>query len=242
MIRVLIAAALLVIASQEPARERSLDVAHTAHSLRGFVVDAQTGSPVRRARVIAAGPGDTRVAAVSDAQGRFVMADVPAGRYTLSVSKPGHLTSAYGQTRHGAPGIPIDVPGEIADAELRMTISRGGVIPGRIVDERGEPVPLAQVRALQYKYEPMGRRLSWAAAEGSNSATDDLGGFRLYGLPPGRYFVVAIGPPFPLPAALGPGTDVRLPLMTYFPNTTDAGSAQPIVVAAGKETPPIASP
>ena len=228
MIRSLIAAALLVAASQQRA----------GHSLGGFVIDAQTGSPVRRAQVVASSADGNRVAIASDAQGRFQLRELPAGKYMLSISKPGYLTSVYGQARHGAPGLAIDVPGAIAEADVTVTIARGGVIPGRIVDERGDPVPLAQVRALQYKYEAAGRRLTWAAAQGSNPTTDDLGGFRLYGLPPGRYYVVATGPAVPS-IPIVPGTEVRLPLTTYYPNTSDAANAQPIYVEAGKDTPPI---
>jgi hypothetical protein len=228
VIRSLITGALLALVSQE----------RVVHSLHGYVIDAQTGSPVRRALVVASSPDGNRVNASSDAEGRFELRELVAGKYTLSASKPGYLTSVYGQARHGGPGIPIDVPGQIADAAVKMTIFRGGVIPGRIVDERGEPVPLAQVRALQYKYNAAGRQLSLASAQGSSRTTDDLGSFRLYGLTPGRYFVVATGPVVPS-IPLTPGVDVRLPLTTYYPNTADAASAQPILVEAGKDTPPI---
>ena len=243
MIRLLIATALLVTSSQAGTREQSPGDARGLHSIRGSVVDAQSGAPVRRAQVTATRRSGDRVTAVSDAQGRFLVGGVPPGTYTLSVSKPGYLSSSYGQLRPGAPGIPLDVPSEIANGDLKMTIFRGGVIPGRVVDERGEPVPLAQVRALQYQYEHGGRRLSWAAAQGSNPFTDDRGGFRLYGLPPGRYFVVATAGamsssmiPVPPPPVV---PDIRVPMMTYFPNTTDAANAQPITVTAGKETPAI---
>jgi hypothetical protein len=71
---------------------------------------AATGSPVRRAQVRAMsmegrGGGVTS----TDAEGRYEIRDLPAGRYNLTATKGGFVQSMYGQKRAGEPGTPIDL-------------------------------------------------------------------------------------------------------------------------------------
>ena len=66
-----------------------------------------------------------------------------------------------------------------------VALPRGSVIAGRITDEFGEPIAMAQVQAQRYQYRPGGqRRLTFAG--GPFVMTDDLGQFRVYGLMPGE--------------------------------------------------------
>ncbi len=57
-------------------------------SVAGLVVDATTGAPIERARVSLDGHPKSR--ALSNAQGRFVLADLPAGHGVLEVSLVGY--------------------------------------------------------------------------------------------------------------------------------------------------------
>jgi hypothetical protein len=57
-------------------------------SIAGLVVDATTGAPVERARISLDGLRKAR--ALSNANGRFVLADLPAGRGVLEVSLVGY--------------------------------------------------------------------------------------------------------------------------------------------------------
>ena len=66
---------------------------------------------------------------------------------------------------------------------------RGSVIAGRIVDEFGEPVADATVSRRCASSGPSGRRRLVNA--GRIAQTNDLGQFRMYGLPPGDYYVSA---------------------------------------------------
>jgi hypothetical protein len=61
------------------------------------------------------------------------------------------------------------------------------VLAGRITDELGEPYPGVRVDAIGTRYG-LGRRMPFPAAV---ATTDDLGQFRLAGLPPGAYYVAA---------------------------------------------------
>jgi hypothetical protein len=166
-------------------------------SISGTVTVAGTGEPARRARLSlseiplnASGPV-TRVSrsAATDDHGRFLFAGLPAGRFTLSVSKPGHVTISYGQRQAGSgrPGTPIQL-GEDERFEAHLQIPRGGVLTGTVLDELGEATPGTNVRALRYVFQNGARTLQ----QGGTASTDDRGIFRIYGLQPGDYVICAL--------------------------------------------------
>lgn len=61
--------------------------------MRGIIVAADNGTPIRRAqvRIISPEARETRVS-TTDSQGRFEIKELPAGRYTMTVSKAGFVT------------------------------------------------------------------------------------------------------------------------------------------------------
>src|SRR5688572_23670611 len=167
-------------------------------SVSGTVVVAGTGQPARRARVtLNATEGGGSRTAMTDEEGRYAFNELAAGRYTISVSKTGHVGVTYGQTRPGRPGTPIQLTdGQKFAANLQLP--RGSVITGTVVDEYGEATAGTQVRVMRYVMQG-GRRTLQQAGNGS---TDDRGIYRVYGLQPGDYIVAA------LPRNVGPGVDV----------------------------------
>jgi hypothetical protein len=217
--------------------------------IRGFVVDAQTGAPLRGA-IVRAGmrpPASAsanvstvfRGEAIADTEGRFEIRDVPAGSYSLSAMRTGYLPMTYGQRRPQGPGTLVDIGDAQTLEKITIAMFKGGVIAGRVFDEFGEPVAGAQVRALQYRFDGGARRLTPANAPGGSASTDDLGGFRLYGLEAGQFYVSArpqnqfqMGPQSAIEPRNGPTT-------TFFPDSLDPSGAQRLAVAAGKETGPI---
>ena len=206
------------------------------HTLTGIVVDAETGSPVRRVRVRALGSGQELPGGESDAEGRFAITGLSPGKYIVAAFKGGYLNSSYGQARHGGPGLPVTVPSQ--NGVLKLAISRGGVISGRVLDESGEPAINAPVHALRFTYSANGRQLSPVASEGARASTDDQGAFRLFALPPGDYYIVTRAAQTPAVGA-PVNASARQPVTTYYPNAIDASSAQPIRVVSGEERPPI---
>jgi hypothetical protein len=167
-------------------------------SITGTVTVAGTGDPARRARVTVSGgsgiPGEQRLSrsATTDEHGRFFLPSLPAGRYTLSVSKPGHVTMSYGQRQAGSgrPGTPIQL-GEQERFEAHLQLPRGGVLTGTVLDELGEATPGTPVRALRYVIQNGQRTLQ----QGGTGSTDDRGVFRIYNLQPGEYVVCAMPRP-----------------------------------------------
>jgi hypothetical protein len=158
-------------------------------TISGTVVIAGAGTPVRRARVSVAAP-ELRGgrSTVTDEQGRFSFQALPAGRFTLTASKSGFVDIAYGATRAGRPGTPV----QLADGQnltaLTIAMPRGSVITGIVVDEHGEPAPGTPVRALRYVMQTGERRLQ----QGGQDQTDDRGMYRIFQLQPGEYIVNAI--------------------------------------------------
>jgi protocatechuate 3,4-dioxygenase beta subunit len=168
-------------------------------AISGSVVVTGTGQPARRARVTLNGSegGGSRTA-MTDEEGRYAFADLGAGRYSLSVSKTGHVGVTFGQTRPGRPGTPIQLTdGQKFTANLQLP--RGSVITGTVLDEYGEPAPGTQVRVMRYVMQG-GRRTLQQSGSG---ATDDRGIYRVYGLQPGDYIVSAV------PRNAGPAMDVQ---------------------------------
>src|SRR5436309_180677 len=180
--------------SQRPSRDSSAqqqkDTPPTPTGrITGRVVTADGGKPVKRARVFVTAaelPGGRGV--LTDDSGVFDLTELPAGRYTLTVSKSGFVSLSYGQRRPLQAGTPL----QLGDGEqlkgVDFRLPRGGVIAGRILDEEGEPVPGATVRVMRYQYQQGDRRL----AQAGSGQTDDRGQYRVWGLMPGDYYVNAL--------------------------------------------------
>jgi hypothetical protein len=210
-----------------PGRGRGQQVQGTA-SIRGLVTSADTNSPVRRAQVRATSP-DTRSSRLSttDADGRFELRDLPAGRWTISAAKGGFVTQQFGQ-RHPFEAVePID----LADGQritANFTLSRGSAITGRVSDEFGDPITGARVQVLRSQVQQGRRRL---VPTTGGAQTDDTGSFRVFGLAPGEYYVSAS-----LQAAPADSSDNPVSYApTYFPGTASVADAQRLTLTLGAE-------
>src|SRR5262245_48889792 len=81
-----------------------------AGRISGRVLTADSGRPVKRARVFVTAaelPGGR--GALTDDTGLFELSDLPAGRYTLTVSKSGFVSLSYGQRRPLQAGTPLQL-------------------------------------------------------------------------------------------------------------------------------------
>ena len=157
--------------------------------IRGRVVAADSGTPVRRAQVRAQS-GELRANRLvsTDAQGRFEFKDLPAGRWNLTASKAGYMTLRFGQKRSFEAGSPIEISEGQLMERADFSLPRGAAITGRVFDEFGDPVANARVQVLRYQMVQGQRRLNPA---GGGDQTDDTGAYRIYGLAPGDYYVSA---------------------------------------------------
>ena len=203
--------------------------------LRGQVVAADTGAPIRRAQVRVSAPEaqDTRMT-TTDEQGRFELKELVGGRYTVTASKGGFVSLQYGQRRPSERGTPVDLPAGQTLEKVVIGLPRGSVIAGRVVDEFGEPLTGAQVTVQRYTYVNGVRQLRQA---GQGDRTDDQGAFRVFGLPPGEYYVSATLRDDRGPRAFNNDDDVPTSgyAPTYYPGTTSAAGAQRVTVNLGEE-------
>jgi hypothetical protein len=70
-------------------------------AVRGRVFAADSGKPLRRARIMLQAPelgGENRTTS-TNAEGKFELKDLPAARYNVVVSRSGYLQLRYGQRR-----------------------------------------------------------------------------------------------------------------------------------------------
>jgi len=170
----------VVQANGQPPRDARLATGHSA--IRGRVLASDGGQPLRRATV-RINAAELRVArtAFTDADGRYDFRDLPAGRYSISASKPTFVNWSYGQTLPNGPGKPIALSDNQTADNVDMRLLRGAVITGRVLDEFGEPVPNAAVTALRRQYQQGQSRLSPA---GDRAQANDIGDYRIFGLAP----------------------------------------------------------
>ena len=211
--------------------------------ITGRVLSTDTGAPLRRAQVRLSAPEIGVKMALTDAEGRFEFKELPAGRFTLNASKSGYVNVQYGQTRPFESGRPIELADKQVLGKADIGMPRGGVISGRIVDEFGEALPDAVVSAMRQSWSNGRRRL---LPTGRTDQTNDLGQFRMYGLPPGEYYVSAtlrntdvmmmdatlLGGPSSGASGSAPASGYA---PTYFPGTTAAANAQRVTVTIGQE-------
>ncbi len=204
--------------------------------LRGTVVAADTGAPLRKADVRVFGnAGQGSRQATTDDQGRFDLRELAGGRYTLTAAKNGFISLQYGQRRPAERGTPIDLAvGQTLD-RITLALPRGGVVAGRMTDEAGEPAIGAQVQVLRYAFARGGRRLQPA---GRGDATDDQGSFRIYGLNAGDYYVSATlrtGSMMMMANGRPAQDDQQGYAPTYYPGTPSRSDAERVTVAVGQE-------
>lgn len=218
-------------------------------SISGIVSAAETGRPLKRARVVVAGAGAARQArpALSDERGRFQVSGLPAGEYTISATKAGYVDVMFGQRRAMGNGTPVQIADGQQLSNINLQLPLGGVITGRVLDEDGEPLARSFVSVLRYQYVQGARRLVMAG----NDQSDDRGQFRVYGLPPGEYYVSASGGPtfdrfLTRVAETGSNAGVADDAAakvdyapTYYPGVASLTEASRVKLAIGQELPGI---
>ena len=129
-------------------------------TLRGHVFAADSGQPLRKAQVrIFAGEIRENRMATTDANGSYEFTEVRAGRYTISASKGSYVNVSYGQQRPTDAPKPLEILDNQTVERVDLTLPRGSVVTGRIVDEYGEPAPEIQVAAQRYQFINGQRRL-----------------------------------------------------------------------------------
>jgi hypothetical protein len=202
--------------------------------IRGRVTAADTSRPLRRVRVTVTAPelGGTPRNISTDADGRYEFRGLPAGRYRVTAARSGYLTLQYGQRRPLEQGVPLQVLDGQSVAAVDFVLPRMGVITGRVLDDLGDPIEAVTVMALRLRFWEGRRQL--VPTGGGFAFTDDAGEYRVLGLVPGTYYVMATTrEAWTVNEDGTPRTMGYAP--TYFPGTTNTAMAGRITVGLGQE-------
>ena len=191
--------------------------------IAGSVRSATTGEPLRSALIslhLSSTPRGFSRTTTSGLQGGFVFLGLPAGQYNLTVRKSGYRTPRGSAAR-------LTLRDEQQVSNLVFQLWPQGAISGRVVDSEGEPVPEAQVRAYVLLHQETGVKLSFAGKAKSN----DLGEYRIYGLPAGNYLAEVWPPREGTPA----GEYYAATAAAFYPNAPAPAQALPVKVRWGGE-------
>jgi Carboxypeptidase regulatory-like domain len=170
--------------------------------------------------------------------GKFSFTDLGPGTYRIMISANGFAPQQYGQRAPNTLGTPITITaaGEQIN-NIVIALSPAAAVTGRITDENGQPAVDVPVQLLHVLYNPQGKIFQPI----TTSTANDRGEYRLYGIPPGRYYLVAGSGPNLLGALAiaRPPTLNRAPPVTYavsyYPGVTDLNQSSVIQLSAGAE-------
>jgi 5-hydroxyisourate hydrolase-like protein (transthyretin family) len=230
--------------SQAPGNSKDAKEKEETCRISGMVLKAMDGAPLKGATVRLENGEDHEhtIATKTAGDGRFELRNVPAGRYKVIVSRNGYVEMEHGQKKLSDPGAAFTLSPGQTRTDFLFKLIPAAVIAGRVFNEDGEPEPNASVTASRETYQE-GRKTLTPFAQQS---TDDLGAFRLFGLPPGRYFVSAmerqwgkvVGDKEFSGAPSQAGSEQGY-AKTYYPGTPDLARAAAINVKEGDEIPGI---
>ena len=204
------------------------DIPTPTYVVEGTVINSVTGEPIRAALVqIQIGQ---QISLLTGPDGKFHFDGVPQSQLTINVRKPGFFTeqeisqgSITNQLIQVGPGM----------KPVTMKLIPEAVIYGRITDSDGDPIQNLQIM-LVHASIVNGQR-TWQRT--GSAQTKDDGEFRLFGLPPGTYYLRTQSRPA---ANLRVGANSQTAPggypTNYYPGTTDLDSATAITVEPAKET------
>jgi len=202
-------------------------------TVRGQIVQEVGGAPIRKANIRFfsigphAGSEDVEYSAITDAEGRFEFDDVKPGTYRVAYDRAGFVDA---EKRHHGDGMRLSLePGREVKDFFHMVPA--AVIMGKVLDSDGDPVAKVDVAAIPYPRNVHG-------IEGAGAYTNELGEFRIGGLPPKRYLLMA-QPVFELARAVQSAKkaekDAPVYAATYYPSTIEENQAIPLALRAGDE-------
>jgi len=189
-----------------------------AATIRGTVVENQTGHPLARATVglqPVAGSSGAGMSVHTDSYGRFEFQAVPAGSYLISAARLAFAPVQFGQKRWHSAGVPLTVAADDAPS-LSIRLPRYGAIEGSVLDENEVGLPEHNVAVYTNTRPP--KLLARAR-------TDDRGVYRLFGLLPGSYLV----------RTLAKANEDTTYLPTFFRDVTTVEQARAVEVALDQQ-------
>jgi hypothetical protein len=149
-------------------------------SVQGIVTRSGGSEPLSKAIVELrpeSNDNDILSSMTTDEDGRFIFQPVSAGRYRLTVRRAGY----------SRPPMSITVVAGQPFTAVQLPMALTAAISGTVFDKDGQPAGNLVVQALKATY-PQGVRVLTPV---QTAFTNDLGEYRLFWLPQGRYYVKA---------------------------------------------------
>lgn len=220
-----------IASAQTPPRDPQVVAKEGSATLRGRVVGADTGAPLRETPVsIAAVHGGFQQATFTDSNGQFEFATLVADEYRIRVligAGSARYLPLSDSLESALPLVRVSENQVLDGIEIRL--KPAAAISGRVVDEYGEPLAFTTIRVLQ---RLAGGRHRPAGGQTLPVQTDDHGRFRVFGLSPGTYVLSA--DPTSIRTTVSAARATRL-LPTYFPGTANITEAAVIDLTYGQE-------
>jgi hypothetical protein len=214
---------LLLALSPVPAFGAQFAQGAASYPIRGTVLNAVTGAPIRGALVQIYANRQRSV--LTGADGSFQFADVPAGTVNLNVQKPGFFTAQAIQSPRAQASFAISGPDQ---PPVVLKLIPEGVISGQVSGDGGEPVEDLSVRILAERIEN-GKKTRVIL---KGATTDEQSEYRIADLQPGKYFVFVASNN--IEAFNSTQQGARGYGATFYPNGNDFATAKPVEVAAGQ--------
>jgi len=211
----------------------------TAHpddtcALRGKVVSSVDGTPLGGAMVQVS--GERAQSTMTSTEGAFVFPSLKPGDFAVQAIKPGYFTASQ-LNPSSVPAFHIRVDASTGPVVLKLIPE--GVVSGRILDENGEPVEGMQVWLQPTKASASSTTVLTKPSNGLE--TNEIGEYRIAGVRPGSYLLIASGEQGPQmgwqegfteESEAVRQTERSYPI-TYYPGTLSRSQAIPIQVKAG---------
>ncbi len=242
----------------QPAAPVSPAVVQSGFTIAGVIVNAGTSAPISKAVVQIASTTNRSEnrEVVTGLDGRFSFSNLPAHKFSLTVTRQSGSPQAY--LSHGSFSSAILTGPDQDTSNIVFRFQMPGTLAGTVLDESNEPVRNATVHLFSHQVDAEGiKRLVSAGS----STTRSSGQFRSSHLMPGEYIVGVSAQPWFAESQRGLGRRMQrgssfdtssAPVgspeakadsqfdvaysFTYYPGVSDYASASPVVIKEGGES------
>ena len=208
----------------------SVDAQARSGSIAGTVTLA--GKPAKRVQVVvwissnSIDPKPKFNTGSTDDEGRYVISGLAAGKYAIAPYQPAN--SLPERTMFDSGNKSVTLNENEAATGIDFNLAAGGVITGRVVGPDGRPLIEQRITL-----ENVDSKQSLGGIFGGDMyRTDDRGIYRLYGLPAGRYYVVAGDANTSNTITIGLNSARSSP-RTYYPGVTEKTDAKVVELSEG---------
>jgi hypothetical protein len=204
-------------------------------TILGQIVLQPGGQPLKKVAILIFSDDEEHsYAALSDAEGHVKIEDVKPGHYNVHIERNGFLEAEKHGRRYRDETLTLKPAQELKDLVFRMR--PGAVMTGKIMDDEGDPILKASVQVFRQHSGS-----SQINSQFYSHETNDLGEYRIFGLPSGRYLVFTHVWWAPAMASAGNENTASKPdtvyAPSYYPATMYKSQAAAIELHAGDQVP-----